>query len=419
MGKYRLSDSQAPPTERGAAKGHDGTHPWRGMGLALLRGAGVGLLLAAAFGAGYLFRAHAALARTATDFSLLQEVAGILGDHYLYDLPDEPSLVHGAAAGMVASLDDPYTYFSEPEAAEIDQTNLAGSFGGIGAEIARSENGEFIIHEVYRDNPAFEAGVQPGDVILAVDGVPVDETAPDMNALLAAVRGEIGELVTLTLRRDGEQFDVEIVRAEVLIPSTFWRVLEDEERIGYIQITRFTTRAPDEVRQAIEELQSQGVEAFVLDLRDNGGGLVDSAVKVCGEFVDGGAVLVEQRRGSDERVFDASRGGRALDEPLIILTNGSTASAAEIVAGGLQDRGRVTVIGERTYGKGSVQLIFDLSDDSSLHVTNAEWFTPDGRRIQGEGLAPDVRVQPVEGHDAPLEAAVDYLNERLAVADTI
>jgi carboxyl-terminal processing protease len=413
-----LEDHQAPLTEHQTGSERDDARRREAVGFAVLRGVGVGLLLIAAFLAGYFYRAHAAEARAAdTDFSLLQEVEGVLANHYLYDLPDEPALVHGAAAGMVAALDDPYTYFTEPETTEIDQTNLAGSFGGIGAEIARNEQGEYVIHNVYRDNPAFEAGVEVGDIIVAVDGVPVDETAPDMTALLAAIRGEIGDPVTLTLRRDGEQFDVEIIRAEVLIPSTFWRVLEDDQRIGYIQITRFTTRSPDEVHQAIEELQAQDVEAFILDLRNNGGGLVDSAVKIAGEFVDGGVVLIEQRRGSDEREFNASRGGLALDEPLAVLTNGATASAAEIVTGALQDRGRATVVGEKTFGKGSVQLIFDLSDRSSLHVTNAEWFTPDGRRIQGEGLAPDIAVQPEEEQDAPLQAAVDYLNEHLALAD--
>jgi carboxyl-terminal processing protease len=418
LGKCRLNDHQTPLTEHSATPERRNGHRWQAIGFTALRGAGIGLLLVATFMAGYFYRAHAAGARAAeTDFSLLQEVEGVLANHYLYDLPGEAALVHGAAAGMVAALDDPYTYFTEPEATEIDQTNLAGSFGGIGAEITRNAQGEYVIHDVYRDNPAFEAGVEAGDIIVAVDGVPVDETAPTMNALLAAIRGEIGDPVTLTLRRDGDEFDVTIIRAEVLIPSTFWRVLEDDERIGYIQITRFTTRSPEEVHQAIEELQAQGVEAFVLDLRNNGGGLVDSAVKVSGEFMDGGAVLVEQRRGSDERVFNASRGGLAFDEPLAVLTNESTASAAEIVTGALQDRGRATVIGGQTFGKGSVQLIFDLSDHSSLHVTNAEWFTPDGRRIQGEGLAPDIAVEPEDEGDAPLRAAVDYLDEHLALAD--
>lgn len=413
-----MSDNETPLTERSAASGLFNRQWWQKLGPPALRGAGVGLLLAAAFLAGYFYRVHTADARTTeTDFTLLQEVTGVLANHYLYDLPDESALVHGAAEGMVASLDDPYTYFSEPQTTEIDQTNLAGSFGSIGAEIVRNELGEYVIHDVYRDNPAYEAGVQAGDVIVAVDGIPADETAPDMNALLAAVRGEIGEPVTLTLRREGEQFDVEIVRAEVLIPSTFWRVLESDERIGYIQLTRFTTRSPEEVVQAIEELQAQDVEAFILDLRNNGGGLVDSAVKVSSEFVDGGVILVEERRGSDERVFNASRGGRALDEPLAILTNEATASAAEIVTGALQDRERATIIGAQTFGKGSVQLIFDLSDDSSLHVTNAEWYTPDSRRIQGKGLKPDIATEPEEGRDASLEAAVDYLDENLSLAD--
>jgi carboxyl-terminal processing protease len=204
-----------------------------------------------------------------------------------------------------------------------------------------------------------------------------------------------------------------MIRAEVLVPSAFWRILDEDARIGYIQLTRFTDRAPEEVRQALSELEAQGAQVIVFDLRDNGGGLVDSSTEIAGEFLDGGVILYEDRRNADEQVFNAPRGGHALDIPLVVLVNQNTASASEILVGALQDRDRARVIGQKTYGKGSVQLILPLSDGSSIHVTTAQWFTPDHHRLETQGLTPDIEVQPVEGIDAVLQAAVEYAQNML------
>ncbi len=325
--------------------------------------------------------------------------------------------MRGAISGLVASLNDPYTFFAGPETTEVDEDNLAGRFGGIGAEIGIDEAGHYVILRVYPGNPAEAAGVRVGDIILAVDGVEVSPQTTSMYDLLAALRGEIGDPVILRLGRGPEVFELEIVRAEVLIPSTFWRVLEEDSRIGYIQITRFTDRTPEEVRQGIGELLDQDVKAFILDLRDNGGGLVESAVQVASEFLDGGPILYEVRRGQDEKAYNASRGGLAVEQPLVVLVNGGSASASEILAGAFQDRGRALLVGEPTFGKGSVQLIFSLSDGSSLHVTAAEWYTPDHHRIEQQGLTPDLTVTPEAGRDAALAAALEVLGSRLPVAE--
>ncbi len=385
---------------------------------AVLQGLVTGLLLGAAFAAGFLFRDVVNRPTPSqTSFDLLREIDGLLASHYLYEMPDETTRIHGAAAGLVASLGNPYTYFQEPQASEVDTTNLAGRFGGIGAEIGRDEQGRFVIQRVYRDNPAYNAGIVEGDIILAVDGVPVDTSATDSNQLLAAIRGEVGTPVTLRLQRGDEVFEVTVVRAEILIPSVFWNLVEADPRIGYIKITSFTERTPEELRQALSELSTQGAQAYVLDLRDNGGGLVDSAVAVVSEFISGGVVLYEQRRGTGERVLNASQGGNASDAPLAVLINGQTASASEIVAGAFQDRGRAILIGQQSFGKGSVQVILTLSDGSSIHVTTAEWYTPNHHRLEGQGLTPDRTVEPVEGRDAQLEAALEYLSERLALVE--
>nr|MBN1228459.1 S41 family peptidase [Anaerolineae bacterium] len=381
---------------------------------AVLQGAGAGLVLAAAFAAGFFFRDYSDAARPSdTSYSILNEIEGVLTHYYYYEMPVPEDLVYGAARGLVAELGNPYTYFVEPETAEINEDNLAGSFGGIGAEIVRNEAGQFVIYRVYRDSPACKAGVQEGDIIAAVDGIPVDPNTPDSTELLSAIRGEIGDPVVLTLQRGAETLEIEIVRDEVLFPSTYWQIVDSDSRLGYIQISRFTTRTPEELETALEELASSGVRALILDLRNNGGGLVDSALAVISEFQDGGVTLIEDRKEQGEQVFEASRGGTATDIPLIVMVNHSTASASEIVAGALQDHGRAVLLGEQTFGKGSVQIIHTLSDSSSLHVTTAEWYTPNRRRIEGAGLHPDIEVMTEEGGDQQFERAVEYLQDIL------
>jgi carboxyl-terminal processing protease len=350
---------------------------------------------------------------------LLHEADSLLQENYYSELPGKRTRVYGAIRGLVASLEDPYTYFVEPQTAEIDASNLAGAFGGIGAEISLDEEGRFVVTRVYEGNPAAEAGIQVGDIIVAVDGQSVESETPNMDDLIARIRGPVGEPVALTLLRDGERLELEMVRAEVLIPSVIAEILPEDGRIGYIKITRFTERSPKEVEDAIHDLRAQGAEAFVLDLRDNGGGLVDSAVGVVSHFLSGGVVVREERgQEAEERVLTAQPGGLALDDPLVVLVNANTASASEIVAGALQDRGRAQLIGQTTLGKGSVQVILSLSDGSSLHVTSALWFTPENHPLSGQGLTPDLPVEPVEGADAELAAAIDALGEHLAVAET-
>lgn len=385
---------------------------------AIIQGMTIGVLGGLVFMAGFLYRDRIVKPPASqTSFDLVREADTLFARHFLYDMPEESARIHGATQGLAASLNDPYTFFIEPKAAEIASTNLAGKFGGIGAELRRDEQGRYVIARVYRDSPAEKAGVLADDIILAVDGKEFDATASTMDALLAAIRGDIGTPVSLTLRRGDETLDVEIVRAEVLIPSVFWQLAEANPRLGYIQISRFTERTPAEVTQAIGDLRQQGAKAYILDLRNNGGGLVDSAVKVAGVFLDGGVILYERNRSDEEKVFNAPGGGAALDEPLVVLVNANTASASEILAGAFQDRERATVIGQKTFGKGSVQLILALSDGSSVHVTTAEWYTPDRHRIEKQGLLPDIDVQPVEGSDAELAAAVEHLAPNLSDAE--
>lgn len=379
----------------------------------IAQGLGLGFLLAIAFAAGYLYcDAISRPERTGTSFVLLSEADAILAKNYVNPLPDDRVRVHGAIKGLVASLNDPYTIFVEPQTAKVDSTTLAGRFGGIGVEISRDAQSQFVISKVYAENPAALAGVKEGDVITAVDGKSVDTQVPDDTSLLAAIRGDVGTTVTLTILRGDQVVEFKIVRAEIVIPSTFWKMANADQHVGYIAINRFTDRTPEELAQAIKELRALGAGAFILDLRDNGGGLVDSAVKVASQFLDGGVVLYERTKGSKDQVFNASQDGTAYFDPLLVLVNQNTASAAEIVAGALQDRGRARLIGQKTFGKGSVQLILPLSDGSSIHVTTAEWLTPNRHPLQGIGLTPDIVLTPIAGKDVALDTAISELTSK-------
>ena len=314
--------------------------------------------------------------------------------------------------------DSPYTVFVEPAAREVERERLQGSFGGIGAYITRSEETGEVLLEPIPGNPAEAAGVLVGDVLLAVDGqsITAEMTVPE---IVDMVKGEKGTSVTLTLRHPGatEAVDISVVRADILLPSVVYRLLEDDPTIGYIGLSRFSGESGNEVGVAVQTLLSQGATRFVLDLRQNGGGLRDAAVAVADHFLDSGPVLYVDSQQEGERVFNATDETLAPDEPLVVLIDGGTASASEIVAGALKDRERATLIGNSaTFGKGSVQYVFDLSDGSSVHVTSARWLTPNRQQLDGEGIAPDILVEVTQadiddGRDPVLERATQYLLE--------
>jgi carboxyl-terminal processing protease len=231
------------------------------------------------------------------------------------------------------------------------------------------------------------------------------------------MRGEVkegsGVEVTVISAETGDEFTEFIAYAVINVPSILWRVLAEDTNIGYLQILRFTSRTPEELEDALTELREASIAALVLDLRNNSGGLLQESVEVASEFVNSG-VIVYERDQLNEHPFNDNPGGLAVDLPLVVLVNQGTASAAELVAGAIQDHDRGILVGQTTYGKGSVQQIFRLSDDSSLHITSAEWFTPDHNALDGIGLQPDVPMIPdVNGRDVELGEAVRYLQQEL------
>ncbi len=333
----------------------------------------------------------------------------LIETNYYGEMPSARARTYSAIRSALALLGDPYTIFVEPQTRELERDQMRGVYGDIGVALRRDAQNRMVLAP-YSDSPAQRAGVLEGDILLAVDAQPVTtETA--LEQVQAWLRGEAGTVVTLTLSRPPTlPFDLPIIREEMRVPSVTWYVLDRFPEIGYIHITGFTERTSAEILSATHELRAAGVVSLVLDLRDNYGGLIEPAVAVADEFLHSGAVMIEQSRSAQERIFQAQSGGAATDVPLAVLINGGTASAAEIVAGALQDHRRAPLIGESTFGKGSVQLIYELSDGSSLHVTSAIWLTPNRRQIQGQGLTPDIHVPRGNGpQDDQLERAVEYL----------
>lgn len=362
---------------------------------------------AVAFGIGYIRGGYAA--SESQPFALLTEVQGLVQQYYLGEMPTNEQQEYGAIRGLLGSVGDQYSVFLEPPAQELESQSLEGEFGGIGVNIRRNEQG-IVVLSPFPDYPALEAGVQEGDILLAVDGV---EITPDMttDAISVLVRGKIGTEVTIKFQHGTDTpREVTLVREKVEIPSVISRILDQDSSIGLIAISRFSDKTAEETAAAISDLQAKGATRLVIDLRGNGGGLLDAAIDTAKLFLDSGVIMYQDTRGENEQVYETSSAGTAASMPIAIITNGGTASAAEILAGALHDRGRGPLIGQHTYGKGSVQLVFELSDHSSIHITNARWYTPLRLQLDGVGITPDIFVEPgTDGNDPELDRAIAYL----------
>jgi carboxyl-terminal processing protease len=349
------------------------------------------------------------------DFRVYWEAWHLVEENFYREKPlDSATMIHGAIDGTVDSLDDRHTAWVAPERAAVLREDLTGTFQGIGATV-NIVNGQLTIIKPLPNSPAEKAGLLSGDAILSVDGQSVVDM--DLIEAVTLIRGPEGTSVRLGIAREqaGEtkEFEVSVQRAELEFPTLDSEMLT--EGIAYIQLNEFNGRANSEMRKALTALLRQKPRGLVLDLRNNPGGLLSQAVAVTSQFVDTGVVLIE-RRGVDgeEKVYEARRGGLAIEIPLAVLVNGSSASASEIVAGAIRDHERGILIGTTTFGKGSMQIPYVLSDDSSLILTIARWYTPDNHLIDGKGLEPDRLVEVTEddmltGQDVQLEAAVDYL----------
>lgn len=347
------------------------------------------------------------------NFDIFWEAWNILTREFYGDLPQGKQVTYAAIRGVLATLDDPNTILVEPQTHKRQEEQLEGEYGGIGAFVSTNDAGDIIIVSPIDDTPASRAGLQADDVILEVDGESI--AGMDLTEAVELIKGPVGTEVTLTILRAGEEEprEITLTRERIPDPTVDHRMIEGTS-VGYIRISFFSARTPDELATAINDLNEQGMEQLILDLRSNPGGLLDSAIKVASEFIGDGVIAYQQMSNGDRKELTARRGGAALDIPLVVLVNDGSASASEIVAGAIQDRGRGTLIGRQTFGKGTVQIPFELSDGASLHVTIAHWLTPDETDINEGGLEPDIWVELEEGDqqfvdDSQIDRAVEYL----------
>jgi carboxyl-terminal processing protease len=361
-----------------------------------------------------LMRGSTATAEEAAEFDVFWEAWHLIENHFFGDLPDMQHIAWGAIRGAVATLDDPHTTFLEPQPRQREKERLSGQFGGIGAYVSQTEDGSMVLDPM-PDLPAANAGVQKGDAVIKVDDT---EITPEMTVddVVTLIRGDVGTIVRLTLRRQSrvESVVVEIERQEIPSPSVEWRMLEEADGVGYIRIMLFSDRTNTELMDALEDLQDQGMTDLVLDLRGNGGGLFDAAIDVSSRFLRDGVVVYQTEKDGHQQAYKVKGGATFAELPLVLLIDGGTASASEIVAGALQDHDRAVLVGQRTFGKGSVQQAFDLSDGSSVHITASKWLTPNRRQIDQQGLVPDFEVLITDedrnlGRDTQLERALEVL----------
>lgn len=326
----------------------------------------------------------------------------------------DTQLFYGSLAGMVASLGDPYTVFLEPKTAEEFTQELSGSFQGIGAEIGIKKNMLTIIAPL-PDTPAERAGLKSSDQILAVDGK--DTLGMSLDRAVSLIRGPKGSEVVLTIlsKDDEEAREVTIVRDEIDIVSVAWEHKDDG--IAYIRVSYFNEDTEKEFREVSQEVLASDPRAIVLDLRNNPGGFLNVAIRLSSYWVDEGPVVLEKFSNGDVTKYEAHGPAVFKDIPTVVLVNQGSASASEIVAGALKDYELATLVGQRTFGKGSVQDLEELPDGSAVKITIAKWLTPSGVTIQDEGIEPDIEVELTkedynDNKDPQLDIALETLREK-------
>ncbi len=336
----------------------------------------------------------------------------ILQDDYVDQPLDSETLMRGAIRGLVDALEDPHTSYMDPD--QFLQANLPlnGEYEGIGAWV--DSEAEFLtIISTMPGSPAEAAGLQAGDEVIGINGD--DVIGLDPSLVIRQVLGPAGTPVILTIRREEvpDPFDVEIIRDKIDLPSVESEILDNN--IAYVRLFSFGADTASDLNRALRDLLRDDPKGLILDLRGNGGGFLNSSVDVASEFLSDGVVLIERFGDGEETIYQVRSGGRATDIELVVLVNGGTASASEIVAGAIQDHGRGLLVGETTFGKGSVQNWVELADSKgAVRVTIARWYTPDDRLIHGIGLSPDIEVLIPEsgleeGEDPQLDEAIKLL----------
>ncbi|MCB9454762.1 MAG: S41 family peptidase [Anaerolineaceae bacterium] len=388
---------------------------------------GISLLIVAVFAAGFVLGSNQTVSYAQSDtaappgavelFQPFWQVYNLILSDYLNDV--EPNtLMEGALNGMIDTLGDQFSGYMNPEIYALMNADLSGQVEGIGAIVRTNEDtNEIEIVNVLDGAPAEAAGVKSGDVFVAVDGE--DVTGWTQLELVGRVRGRAGTDVTITFRRGEELIDITITRARITVPNVESRMLDSN--IGYIKLRDFNSDARNQLDAALQELDVNNLDGLVFDLRGNPGGLLTSAIDIASAFIKNGVILTEDFGQGSERVYEANGSYIGVSVPLVVLVDENSASASELVAGALQDRGRATIVGEVTFGKGTVQTWRELVNGGGVRLTIARWLTPDGHWIHEQGVTPDVLVEwTPEDHtanpdaDPQLDAAVQFLQTGVA-----
>jgi len=348
----------------------------------------MGLLLGHSNG---IFPVSAATEKTYKNLKIFTHVLDLIQKSYVEEVKIE-DLIDGAIKGMLSTL-DPHSSFMPPDMYKELQVETKGSFGGLGIEIT-IKDGVLTVVSPIEGTPAFKSGIKPGDKVVKIEG----KSTKNMTLMDAVkkMRGPKGKKITISIMRKGftELKNITIIRDIIKIQSVKSRVLE--EGFGYIRLTTFQERTGDDLEKALDELESMegGLKGLILDLRNNPGGLLEQAFKVGDIFLDSGLIVYTDGRVESQKMnFKAKKVGAHMDFPMVVLVNGGSASASEIIAGALQDHDRAVILGTQTFGKGSVQTIIPLKDGSGLKLTTARYYTPKGRSIQAKGISPDIVIE--------------------------
>lgn len=330
---------------------------------------------------------------------------------YVNDV-DTDTIINGAISGMVGSLGDPHSLYMDVEKYEKLKSQTEGSFGGVGIVMSFQEKDKVMVSSVLEESPAQSAGILAGDQIMAVDGVSVTDYQPEETA--AHIRGKEGTEVVLTIHREGaEDKDYSITRSNILFKTAAGEMIPEHPNVGYIRIASFSENTAKEFKENYDKLATEGMKGLIIDLRSNPGGLVTSCVDIANMVVPKGDVVSIIDKSGNKEVYVSE-----LEEtkyPIVVLIDENSASASEILAGALQDTGAATLVGNKSFGKGSVQIVLPLLAGDAVKMTIAKYYTPSGRSIDGTGIEPDVKVElnAVGGIDNQLVKAIEIMEEKI------
>lgn len=345
----------------------------------------------------------------------ISELKELIDENYLGEV-DEDELEEGVYKGFISGLDDPYSVYYDEEETKTLFESTEGEYDGIGAVLSQNmDTGVITLVQIYEDSPAMKAGIQDDDILYKVEDTEV--TGEDLSEVVSHIKGEKGTTVELTVLRgdDNEEITATVTRDTIQAKTVECRMLEDG--IGYLSVAEFDTVTYDQYQEALEELQSQGMKGLIVDLRNNPGGSLSTVCNILDLMLPEGLIVyTEDKDGNRQEA--TSDGEHQFEQPMTVLMNGNSASASEIYAGAIQDYGIGKIVGTQSYGKGVVQQIFDLKDGTCVKLTIAEYFTPNGRNINGTGITPDVEVEYEKNENDPeadnqLDKAVEVLKEQL------